>query len=161
SFAFTITPEPSDCCTSSREGGSAGSPKNWRMIGSLKNGFTATRRWLVEEMFTTAGDTLASIGASDGSAWPLTATGSVPAATGSAQASASARAAIRNDGQRVRVADDMAAPSVVEPAHYRTSSGCDALGFSAPRYTPRLNLKIFRVRPFTGPVGQRRVDSRS
>src|SRR5690348_1087516 len=131
------------------------------MIGSLKNGFTATRRWLVEEMFTTAGDTLASIGANDGSACPFTAAGSVPAAAGIAQASARAMAAIREDERRVRGMDDMAAPWRFEPAHYRTSGRPGALGFSAPPCGSRRARKIFAHRPFTGLTGQRRVESRS
>src|SRR5690348_5855222 len=117
------------------------------MIGSLKNGFTATRRWLVEEMFTTAGDTLASIGANDGSACPFTATGSVPAAAGSAQASARARATTRQGERRVRVAGDMAAPFKVRtgPLSDKRQARCPA--FSAPPCGPCGTRKIFALAP--------------
>jgi len=97
-------------------------------------------------MFTTAGDTFASIGASDGNGCPFTALGRVPAAAGSAQASASTTAAIRNDGRRMRGADDMTVPSVLEPVHYRTSHGRGAAKSHVPM-RPRRGTKNFLRRP--------------
>src|SRR5690242_3725032 len=87
------------------------------MKGSLKKGFTATRLWLVEEMLTTAGDTLASIGASEGSCCPSTATGRVPAAAGSAAAARAIRtAATRPCGlKKMRDGDDMTVPRDLKP----------------------------------------------
>src|SRR5690348_2397480 len=90
-------------------------PKNWRMIGSEKNGST-TRRWVVEEMFTTAGDTFDSIGASDGSGWPLTAGGSVPALPQPARANNASSAAMERV-RRKRAMEGMRVPFRVLDRH--------------------------------------------
>ena len=71
--ASTTTPEPRLCSVRSR--GVSGRPKNWRNSGSSKYGSRTGTRVLVE-MFTTAGVTLCSIGASEGIGWPSTAGGS-------------------------------------------------------------------------------------
>ena len=55
-----------------------GRPKNWRTIGSSKYA-SRTGTWVVLEMFTTAGVTRVSIGASDGIGWPSIAAGKVAA----------------------------------------------------------------------------------
>src|SRR5580765_2257118 len=83
-----ITPEPSDCSTRSR--GMFCMPKNWRKNGSLMNGLL-TRTCVFELMLTTAGTTRSSIGASEGSAWPSTATGSAARLTEMPHSPASAR----------------------------------------------------------------------
>src|SRR6185312_7933065 len=80
-----MTPEPSDCSMRSRA--ITGMPKNCPKNVSSINGLR-TRTRVLELMLTTAGMTLASIGASDGNGWPPTATGKVPAAPVSGRAQA-------------------------------------------------------------------------
>src|SRR3982751_5675740 len=66
-------------------------PKKRRNIGSSKKGF-CTRTRVFELMFTTAGVTCSSIGASEGSPWPSTAGGNAASAHGVRQASAKLKA---------------------------------------------------------------------
>ena len=85
--ASTMTPEPA---LRSRRCGWSGRSKKRRKNGSRIIGFASCERDRVA-MFTTAGVTFSSIGASEGSGWPSTASGSAAKAAEAAASAATAR----------------------------------------------------------------------
>src|SRR5690625_1531780 len=101
-------------------------PKKRRKNGSLKNG-ERTRTWVFDEMFTTAGVTSASIGASDCMGWPSTLGGGVARALPGAHANrAHASSAMNGAGAAGRWAD---ACMAVTPCGFRRRlTGAGAAG---------------------------------